>query len=223
MPGRKKLTAAQRAKIYKTRRPKTKAFRPTPDYDWFTGRIAALWGENQEMTIPALSRRVFLGNRNALTNVISGNERARILRPEEVIQLARELRVPIQTVLFNLGYDLLVPQVPVVGTVDRFGHVAFKPEGPIDAPLEIANDLQAVRVDAPRSPWHDLYLFYAKPEGVSVNARGHLAVIEIEGEPAPVVGTLDANRRNVTLIGGTETLPARGLRSASRILWMRYT
>lgn len=96
----------------------------------------------------------------------------------------------------------------------------------VDTPLEVSGDLRAIVVDATHSPlaaWHDVYMYYRKPEGVRLNAINRLAVLELGGLDAPVVGTIDSAKETVLLLGGVERIEARHLISATRILWMRYT
>lgn len=122
MPRRKKLAPAVKAP--KVRAPRSKVFRPVPNAAWFQERIAFVFGEDS--SVRQVSKTT-LGHEDYLYRVLSGDDNARLLRPDEIIVLAQALKVTVTTILHHLGYAIGPTTVPLVGRVNEFARVQMLP------------------------------------------------------------------------------------------------
>lgn len=143
--------------------------------------------------------------------------------------MARELRVPIGELLIKLGYNYRQRECPLIGGVGEAGRVTLFP-GPhksVSSPDETDEDLRAVIVEADYlalALYAGSYLYFAPAEAVRTDVWGKLCLVDIQDEPAPVVGIVgraSPGRGRVRLFGGSGTRDDVRVASATPVRWIR--
>ena len=192
-----------------------------PDAEWFGERIAAVHLQKQHV-----AERLGI-HPNLLLKLLSGERRCQI---GEAIALARMLRVPKAEIMARLGFDWPRDLIRVTGKVDGSGRVAPLPpdkQFSIECPFEYEENLAALTVEATHSAlgiYHGMAIYYSPSPGVSIEAFGRLAVIEVSEHQAAILGAIDRashGRGTIQVFGGIETLHVQTIISASPVRWLK--
>lgn len=163
---------------------------------------------------------------NAIGRILRGELKPKV---EEVISMARELRVPLGELLVRLGYTYKRRDCPLVGSVTEMGRVnMFGGQlRHVASPDETDEDLQALSVETDYlalALYAGSYLYFAPAEALRSDVWGKLCLVDIQDEPAPVVGIVaraSPGRNRVRLFGGSGTMDDVRVVSATPVRWIR--
>lgn len=201
--------------------PKRAAKRPKPkvqaDVVWLEDRIKAA-GFNSERE---LMRHMGMAS-GALTRRKKGQTAWGV---EEIAVWAKTLKVSFIELARKVGYKIEEPQTPVSGVVRHDARVVFATKHRDSTVQAISSDLavRALLFDVSEGPlrvYAGCALHYKPATGVQADALGSLAVVEVEGQIAPVVGTLERQGRSLRLVllGAGETIEAPHVLTAAPVL-----
>lgn len=193
-----------------------------PDRAWIDSRLDEL-GVRKKDVAQALGVHP-----NIVHKILNGERR---LQVGEARTVARLMQLPLVETLRRFGFAVPGTTCALVGRVDGRGRVSIRPpqadNRTVIAP-ESAIGVVALAIDAAHSAlsvYHGSLLYYEPSNMVRVDSFGRLAVLEMDGELAPVIGVLDRaslGRADVTVFGGIEVLQTQRLVSATPILWQRF-
>jgi len=193
-----------------------------PDRAWIDERLAEI----------GLLKRDVAGalgvHPNIVHKMLNGERRVQI---EEYRLLAKLLRIPIATCVAKMGFEMPSATCDLIGHIDGRGRISIRPphaDGRRVPCPEGVEGIVALTINSAHSGlsvYHGSVVYYAPSDTVRVDAFGRLAVLEMDGEPAPVIGVLDRasmGQADVTIFGGIEVIQTQRLVSATPILWQRF-
>ena len=193
-----------------------------PDRRWISERLAEV-----DLRKSELAEKLHV-HPNIVHKMLNGQRRVQIA---EFRLLAQLLHVPFMEVVRRFGFDVPGAMVPCIGAIDGRARIAVLPpdrQHDTPAPESAVPGTVALIVDAPHSAlsvYHGSTLYYVPSDTVRVDAFGRLGVLEIDGEPAPVVGVLDRatmGRGRVRVFGGIDVIDTERLVSATPVTWQRF-
>lgn len=165
---------------------------------------------------------------NIVHKMLNGERR---LQVPELRYWAKALQVPFVVAVQRFGHEVPGAKVPLIGAVDGRARVVLYPPDKcrdVAAPEPSGGELVALEVDSAHSAlsiYHGSIIYYQPSATVNIGAFGRLSVLEIDGEPAPLLGVLDRaslGRGAVRVFGSTEIVNTETLVSAAPVHWQRF-
>jgi len=175
------------------------AFKPVGDSSWWAASFKEA-GVSQNSAAEQL--RLGVGG---FSKVFGGRQRMAI---EKWIHLALLLKIPLTTALRRGGYEIPELRIPVEGHILMNARVSYGVHGETVA---ANSDDPAVKafvfnvVSGPLVGFNGMALHYKPSNTIEAESFGQTSVIQVEGEPTPVVGTIhrkSGGKLKITLLNG---------------------